>query len=96
MTGRPVPVEDLSDCYAAYLERFAREVGERDVGAFATYAGRLIKKLSAEELAPAYVEYADMLAQYQDSLERGDTINDLVVRLLREQAATLVLPQPTI
>jgi hypothetical protein len=94
VTATPANLEDLPGCYAAYLERLAREVGEIKVGAFAKYAGRLIKKLSFEEFTPVYVEHTELLARYHDSLERGDTVNDLVLRLLREQAATLVLPAP--
>jgi len=87
-------IEDLPERYHEYLERFARELGEVQVGAFAKFGGRLIKKLTFEEFTPAYVEYTEMSARYFESLERGDTVNDVVLRLLREQAATLVLKPP--
>ena len=32
-----------------------------------------------------------MADRYQESMERGDTVNDLVLRLLRDHAASLVL-----
>lgn len=87
-------LEDLPARYHEYLERFAAEVGEVAVGAFAKYAGHLIKKMSFEEFTPAYLEYAEISEQYTDSLERGDTVNDVVLRLLRDKAASLVLKPP--
>ena len=87
---------ELREQHAQYLERFAREVGERALGAFAKHAGHLIKKMSFEEFAPAYVEYSELLATYRNSVARGDTINDIVLKLLRERAANLVLPAPTL
>jgi hypothetical protein len=87
---------ELQRHYTEYLERFAREVGEIDVGAFAKHAGHLIKKLSFDELVPLYVEYSELLAHYHSSLARGDTINNIVGKLLRERAASLILPPPTL
>lgn len=88
-------VEDLPARYQEYLGRFAAEVGDVQVGAFAKYAGRLIKKLAFEEFTPAYLEYTELADRYRDSLERGDTVNDVVLRLLRDKAAALVLKPPT-
>jgi hypothetical protein len=88
-------VEDLPARYHDYLERFAREVGACDVGGFAKYNGKLIKKLAFQEFTPAFLEYTEMAEQYAASLERGDTINDIVLRLIRDQAASLVLKPPT-
>ena len=87
-------VEDLPARYADYLKRFAREVGEVEVGAFAKYAGKLIKKLSFEEFTPAFLEYVEMSDRYHESIDRGDTINDVVLKVLRESAARLVLKPP--
>ena len=87
-------IENLPARYHEYLERFARELGEVKVGAFAKYAGRLIKKMSFEDFTPAYLEYAEIAEQYQASIDRGDTINDLVLKLLREQAANLLIKPP--
>ena len=87
-------IEDLPGRYHEYLERFAGEVGELPAGSFAKFGGHLIKKLSFEEFTPAYLEFAEMRARYEESLERGDTINDIVLRVLRERAASLVLPPP--
>jgi hypothetical protein len=94
VTERPAPLDDLPARYAEYLARVTAELGELATGAFAKYSGRLIKKLSFDEFTRAHLDHVELRARYQDSLERGDTINDLVIRLLREQAATLVLPAP--
>ena len=87
-------IEDLADRYHQYLERFAREVGDIEVGAFKKHAGKLIKKMSFEEFTPVLLEYLEMCERYEESVERGDTINDIVLKVLREQAATLVLQAP--
>ena len=87
-------IDDLPARYHEYLERFAHAVGACEVGGFAKYNGKLIKKLAFEEFTPAYLEYTDMAEQYLASLERGDTINDIVLRLLRDQAASLVVKPP--
>ena len=87
-------IEDLADRYHEYLERFARDVGEVEVGGFKKHAGKLINKLSFEEFTPALIEYLEICQRYQDSIERGDTINDVVLKVLREQAAALVLAPP--
>jgi hypothetical protein len=87
-------VEDLPERYHEYLERFAREVGAIDVGKFIKHAGKLIKKLSFEEFTPAYIEYVEMIDRYNESIDRGDTVNDVVLRVLRDRAATLVLKPP--
>ncbi|MGN6108277.1 MAG: hypothetical protein ACTHU0_24435 [Kofleriaceae bacterium] len=88
-------IEDLPARYHEYLERFATELGDVKVGAFAKFGGRLIKKLSFEEFTPAFLDYHEISDRYYDSLDRGDTINDLVLRLLRERAANLVLQPPS-
>jgi hypothetical protein len=87
-------IEDLPARYHDYLARFTAELGDVKVGAFAKFGGRLIKKMSFEEFTPAFLDYAEMSDRYRDSVERGDTINDIVLKLLREQAANLVLKPP--
>ena len=87
-------IEDLPGRYHEYLERFATKVGKHDVGAFAKWSGKLIKKLSFEEFTPAYLEYTEISDKYYESLERGDTVNDVVLRVLRDKAATLVFDPP--
>ncbi len=87
-------IEDLPGRYHEYLDRFAAQIGRHEVGAFAKFAGKLIKKMSFEEFTPAYLEYTEMAEAYTQSIERGDTINDIVLRVLRDKAATLVLEPP--
>ena len=87
-------LDDLPARYHEYLERFASKVGTHDVGAFAKFNSKLIKKLSFEEFTPAYLEYTDLSDKYYESLDRGDTINDVVLRVLRDKAATLILDAP--
>ncbi|MBX3156966.1 MAG: hypothetical protein KF773_13410 [Deltaproteobacteria bacterium] len=87
-------IDDLEAEYRAYLDRFARELGEVQVGGFAKFDGQLIKKLTFEELAAAYAEYRELVDHYTSSLERGDTINNIVLRLVREKAAHLVMKPP--
>lgn len=88
-------IDDLPAQYHDYLDRFASELGDVKVGAFAKYNGKLIKKLTFEEFTPAFLEYQEIAKRYTESLERGDTINDVVLRLLRERCANLVLKPPT-
>lgn len=88
-------IEDLPARYHEYLGRFATELGDVKVGGFAKYDGKLIKKLTFEEFTPVYLEYEDIVKRYAESLERGDTINDVVLRLLRERCANLVLKPPS-
>jgi hypothetical protein len=87
-------IEDLPTRYHEYLERFTTEIGDVRAGAFAKFNGKLIKKLSFEEFTPAYIEYSEMLERFTESLDRGDTINDAVLRILREKAAGLVMKLP--
>ena len=85
------PALDLLGRYHEYLERFAGELGAVEIGAFTKFGGRLIKKLTLDEVRGAFLGYTDISDRYYDSLDRGDTINDMVVRVLREKAANLVL-----
>ncbi len=87
-------IEDLPERYREYLERFTRELGDIELGKFAKWNARLIKKLAFEEFTPAYLEYTEIAERYQESIDRGDTINDIVLRILRDKAANLVLPSP--
>jgi hypothetical protein len=87
-------LEDLPTRYHEYLDRFFAHLGDVKIGAFAKFNGKLIKKLSFEDFTPLFIEYTEMLDSYQESVERGDTINDLVIKLLREHAANLVLKPP--
>jgi len=85
---------DYSNEFAAYLERFAARVGEADFGAFVKHEGKLVRKLRREEFDEVYSEYFELAQRYLESMDRGDTINDVVVRILRQRAAELFLTSP--
>ena len=85
---------DIVQAYRKYIERFEAEVGPSELGQFVKHRSRLVKKLRYEEFEPKYREYEQMARTYQESIERGDTINDLVVKVLRESADELFLPNP--
>ena len=89
-------VEDLPTQYAEYLDRFEEKLGRVDIGQFAKFRGKLIKKLTLDEFTPLHVEYGEMIEQYKSSLENGDTVNDVVLHALREAAAGLILDPPDI
>ena len=80
--------------YGEYLARFDAEHSGTDFGAFVKHRGRLVKKLRYEEFAPMYREFQDVAKNYFDSLDRGDTINDVVVKVLRERAIELFVDPP--
>ncbi len=85
---------DLVEEYRSYLERFESVAGPGEFGSFVKHDGRLIKKLRFDEFEPKYQEYVDVERAYTESVERGDTINDLVVKILRERCAELMLEPP--
>jgi hypothetical protein len=86
---------DFVEEFREYLARFDQVAGgETDFGAFAKHNGRLVKKLRYEEFEPVYREYHDIARTYFESVDRGDTINDIVVKLIRERASELVLTSP--
>jgi hypothetical protein len=78
--------------YQTYVQRFDTEVGSLAVGAYGKWQGRLIRKLSADEFAQKHGEFVRLDTHYRESLERGDTLNDVVTRLLRERRAELLIP----
>lgn len=86
--------DDLAQAYDAYLARFEAEVGQTDFGVFVKHNGRLIQKMRYEDFASTYGEFCEMAEKYRESLARGDTINDIVVRLMRDRATHLVLQSP--
>jgi hypothetical protein len=85
---------DLVAQYREYLERFAAELGEGNFGDFVKHKGKLIKKLAYDDFEPIYNEYHEVATAYFESVDRGDTINDIVVKLIRERAAQLILASP--
>jgi hypothetical protein len=90
-----MPADDsVSAEYERYLLRFDETVGPLAPGGFAKYQGRLVQRLSFEEFGPLYTEYMGLATHYLEGVDRGDTINDLVVKLIRDHAAKLILTSP--
>ena len=83
--------KDFIDEYRSYLARFDAKLGPCEFGAYAKLAGRLIKKLRYEEFALKFKEWRDVDRAYGEILERGDTINDVIVKVLRERSDELVM-----
>lgn len=86
---------DLQSEYQQYLARFDAAIeGSVEVGAFAKYKGKLVKKMDLDEFTSVHEEYHSLAAHYFESLDRGDTINDVVVKTVRDNAAVLILTAP--
>ncbi len=85
--------EELQAQYAEYLKRADQipQMAAVPVGQYAKVKGRLVKKLNADEFAERWVEYRDLLESYNQSMVRGDTVNDAVVQILDERAIELLL-----
>lgn len=82
------------EAYLAYLARFEQQVGAIAVGAYGKWQGKLVRKLSEDEFAKRNAEFDNLDRTYRGILERGDTINDAVVRLWRERRAELLIDGP--
>ncbi len=91
MGATPPPIPDP---YLDYLARFEAKVGALAVGAYGKFHGALVRKLSADEFAKRHEEFATIDKTYRGILERGDTINDAVVRMWRERRAELLIDGP--
>ena len=87
---------DLQAEYQQYLDRFQTSFGNVEVGGFAKHKGQLIQKLSPEEFGSKRSEFLELYATYESALKRGDTINDMVVRMLRQAAARLLQDDPVL
>jgi hypothetical protein len=82
---------DFVDEYRSYLARFDQQVGKYDFGMPAKWKGRLVKKLSYEEFEAKLGEYQKFDAVYREILQRGDTVSDAVIKLLRDRSAELLM-----
>ena len=81
------------DPYLDYLARFAESVGALSVGAYGKWKGKLVCKLSPDEFATKHGELKTLHAHYHQILERGDTLNDALTKLLRERQAELLIEE---
>ena len=84
----------MADPYLAYVEKFEQEVGVLAVGAYGKWKGKLVRRLSADEFAAKHQEFTKLDSAYRGILQRGDTINDTVVRMWREKRAELLIDGP--
>jgi hypothetical protein len=82
---------DVVEEYRLYLQRFDEAIGACEFGSYAKHKGRLIKKLRYDEFEPKWTELTEVETAYNAILERGDTINDVLVRILRERCDELLL-----
>jgi hypothetical protein len=83
--------------YQAYLARFDQLVGPIAVGAYGKFHGKLVRKLAAEEFDAKYGELVTLAETYRKIIQRGDTLNDTLTKLLRERQTELLLDSdPTI
>jgi hypothetical protein len=82
---------DLVEEYRSYLQRFEEKLGPCEFGEYAKHKGRLVKKLRFDEFEGKWKEFRDVDKAYGEILERGDTINDVLVKVLRERADELIL-----
>ncbi len=80
--------------YEGYLRRFQELLGDAEIGAFVKHDGQLVQKLSEAEFDKQRASYEELLATYERAMIRGDTINEVVVRMLREGAAKLMQKAP--
>jgi hypothetical protein len=85
------PETDIVDEYRRYLERFDNQVGPGEFGSYAKHNGRLIKKLTYDEFETRWGELAEVDRAYAEIVANGDTINDVLVKVLRERCDELLL-----
>ena len=82
--------------FRAYLTRFEQKLGPCDFGEYAKHQGRLIRKLRYDEFETKLREFQQVTKAYAEILERGDTINDVLVKVLRERCDELVLERTNV
>lgn len=82
---------DAVEEYRLYLERFDALVGTVEFGIYQKHKGRLIKKLTYDEFEEKLGEYREVDKAYAEILEHGDTINDVLVKVLRERSDELLI-----
>ncbi len=81
----------MPDAYQAYLARFETQVGALPVGSYGKWKGRLVRKLPIDEFEKKHGEWVTLSRTYKGILERGDTLNDAVTKLLRERQSELLI-----
>ena len=82
---------DVIEEFKEYVRRFDEALGVKGFGEYGTWNGKLVKKLKYDEFVGKWKEYKKFDALYQGILERGDTVNDIVLKTLRDYAAELLI-----
>jgi hypothetical protein len=82
---------DAVEEYRLYLQRFDDLLGPCELGAYMKHHNRLIRKLTYDEFEPRWRELAQIERAYEDVVERGDTINDVLMKVLRERRDELLV-----
>ena len=83
----------MPDAYQDYLQRFQSLIGALPVGSFGKFKGRMVRKLAPDEFEKKHGEWLTLAKTYQGIIERGDTLNDAITKLLREREAELLLEE---
>ncbi len=79
------------DPYLEYLARFEQKVGALTVGSYGKWNGKLVRKLAPDEFMNKHTEFTNLNTHYQKILDRGDTLNDALTKLLRERQSELLI-----
>jgi hypothetical protein len=82
---------DLAAEYREYLVRFEKQVGKVPIGAPGKWKGRLVTKLAYGEFEHKLLELRKFEHAYRETLERGDTVSDAVIKLLKDRSAELLI-----
>jgi hypothetical protein len=80
-----------ADPYNDYLARWDSLVGAVPVGQYGKWKGKMVRKLPPVEFLTKLDEYNQLATHYQKVIERGDTINDAMLRVLKEREIELLL-----
>jgi len=80
-----------ADPYLEYLSRFEQLIGAVAVGSYGKFRGKLIRKLAPDEFLNKYDEFTNLNNHYKKILDRGDTLNDALTKLLIERQTELLL-----
>jgi hypothetical protein len=81
------------DPYQGYLARFQALMGQLPVGSYGKFKGLLVRKLPPDEFEKKHGEWVTLSRTYKGIMQRGDTLNDAVTKLLREREAELLLEE---
>ncbi len=84
-------MSDKPTAFADYERRFARLVGNIELGQYGQFRGRLVCRLGSDEFAAKQAEYDSLGANFLRAIEVGDTMDETVVLRLRGTEVELVM-----